>query len=103
MAQLLNVSRFIKTPLTKTRSGRDTYGVIEGFDRLKNITGDDYDSFTVDSSLSGRVDLIAHQFYGNSHLEWVIVIANRPKNPLNWPATGEVIKVPKNTFVRSLF
>jgi len=103
MAQLLNTSRFIKTPLTKTRSGRETYGVVEGFDRLKNIAGDNFQFFTVDSCLSGRPDLIAHQFYGNSHLEWVIVIVNRPKNPLNWPAAGEVIKIPNNTFIRSLF
>jgi len=103
MPSLLNTSRFIKTPLTKTRDGKDTYGIMQGFDSLKNIDGDNVESFSVDSAYSGRPDLIAQLFYGNSHLEWVIVIANRPKNTLNWPSAGDVIKIPRNTFVRSLF
>lgn len=103
MAQLLSTSRFIKTPLIKTRSGKSTYGIIEGFDRLKNIQGNEYQSFTVDNSIAGRPDKIAARFYGDPHLEWIIVLANRPKNPLNWPRAGEVIKVPFNNFVRSLF
>lgn len=103
MAQLLGTSRFIKTPLVKTRSGKDTYSIIEGFESLKELSGDNYQVYVVDSSYAARADLIAQNFYGDSHLEWVIVLANRPKNPLNWPAAGESIKVPRNTYVRSLF
>lgn len=103
MAQLLNTSRFIKTPLQKTREGKDTYGIIQGFDSLKNLSGEFYTMFTVDTCFAGRADLIAHNFYGDSHLEWIIVMVNRPKNPLNWPAAGDTIKIPKNTYVRSLF
>ena len=103
MARLLNTSRFIKTPLTATRDGRSTYGVFEGFEALKNIKGNEYQAFVVDGSFAGRADRIAKEFYGDPHLEWVIVIANRPKNPLNWPKTGDVIKIPNNTFVRGLF
>lgn len=103
MAVLLNTSRFIKTPLTKTRDGKDTYGIIQGFDSLRDIDGDNIESFLVDSCYSGRPDLIAQLFYGNPHLEWVIVFANRPKNTLNWPKAGSTIKIPRNTFVRSLF
>ena len=103
MAQLLGTSRFIKTPLIKTRDGKDTYSIIEGFESLKKLSGENFQYYVVENCFVGRVDLIANNFYGDSHLEWVIVLANSPKNPLNWPAAGASIKIPNNTYVRSLF
>lgn len=103
MAVLLNTSRFTKTSLVRTRNNKDTYGVMEGFDKLKSITGENYTFYTVDNSEYGRTDLLASKFYGNPHLEWVLVMANKPKNPMNWPSVGEVIIVPNPNFVRALF
>lgn len=103
MAQYLSTSRFIKTPLIMSRSGKSTYGVVQGFDRLKNIKGNEYNALLVDGTNRGRPDLIALDAYGDSHLGWVIVFANKPKNPLNWPEVGEVIKVPTRSFVRGLY
>lgn len=103
MATLLNTSRFINSSLIKTRSGRDTFGLVDGFDTLRNITGDNVTFYTADSSDVGRPDKLAAKFYGDPHLEWIIIFANRPKNPLNWPSAGDTIKIPNNSFVRSLF
>jgi len=102
MATLLGTSRFIKTPLIQSRSGKITYGLIEGFNKIKFITENNFTYYTVPNGLNGRPDLIARDYYGNSHLEWVIVLANRPKNTLNWPSIGDVIKIPNDSFVRSV-
>lgn len=98
---ILSTSRFFKTSLVLTRDGKETYGRMDGFDSIKNINGDNFTFYTVPNELEGRADLIADNFYGDSHLEWVLVIANAAKNPLNWPKSGEVIKVPDEEFVRS--
>lgn len=102
MANLSGVSRFKKTSLIKTKDGRETYGIMSGFDRIKNIKDDEFNFFTVSNGFEGRCDLIAAQNYGDPHLEWIIVISNRVKNPLNWPKAGDVIKLPRLDFVRSV-
>jgi hypothetical protein len=99
---VLSTSRFRYTPLVTTRSGNDTYGLVSGFDALKNMTDDQYDSWVVLNNFEGRPDLIAFEFYTNPQLEWVIVFANRSLNTLNWPKTGDLIKIPKKPFVESL-
>ena len=99
---VLSYSRFRNTSLILTKEGAETYGLMEGFNALKNMTGDQYFEWPTDNALAGRPDLIAHKFYNLSHYEWVIVFANHPRNPLNWPKSGEVIKIPKIEFVRTL-
>jgi len=102
MANLTGVSRFKKTSLIKTKRGIDTYGIMSGYDRIKNIQEDEFDFFNVTSGFEGRCDLIAAQNYGDPHLEWVIVISNRIKNPFNWPKAGDVIILPRSDFVRGV-
>jgi hypothetical protein len=98
----LSYSRFKYTPLVKTRNGSETYGLMSGFDALKNMTGEQYENWTVTNQYEGRPDLIANSFYHLSYYDFVIIIANRPKNPLNWPKTGDIIKIPNIDFVRTL-
>lgn len=100
---VLSFNRFRRSDLIKTRDGAETYGRMEVYgDLLRNISGDDLIEWNVDNQFEGRPDLIANLFYGVSHYEWIIVFANRPKNPLNWPKTGDTIKIPKRDFVRSI-
>lgn len=101
MAFISSSSRFRRTNLLKTRLGKDTYGLINGFDEIKFIKENNYQEYTVPNSEEGRPDLISVRFYGDPQKEWVIVLANHPKNPLNWPKTGDIIKVPYPSFVRS--
>ena len=102
MASLLPTSRFKYTSLIKTKDGKDTYSRMEGFDALKNISGENFQFYTVPNTVEGRPDLIASNFYGNQHLEWVLVIANHPTNPLNWPKSGDIIKIPNRSFINGL-
>lgn len=82
-----------------TRSGKTTYGRIEGFDNLKNPPASQLMSFTVPNYMEGRPDIISNMFYQTVQLEWVIVLANHPKNPLNWPKTGDTIVIPRKSYV----
>lgn len=102
MAYITSISRFKRTSLIKTRTGKDTYGRIEGFDQIKFINERNYSMYIVEAGFDGRPDLIAAEFYGDPQLEWVIVIANRPKNPLNWPEIGESIKIPNSAWLRGI-
>jgi hypothetical protein len=105
MAFLTGVSRFKNTDLIKSRSGKDTYGRVSGFDALKNITDDEsnYIKFVVSSGYEGKASLIASDNYGDPHLEWVLIFANHVLNPFNWPKAGETIIIPKLSFIRTLF
>lgn len=102
MASSTGVSRFRKTGLIQTRSGKDTYGIMSGYDELKNISEENYRMYYVEAGYEGRCDLIAFQQYGDPHLEWVLVFANRVKNPFNWPKAGETIKLPNSSYVRRI-
>ena len=96
-------SRFKYTPFSLTQSGQATYGLLTGLDSLINITGDNLlPPYVVPNGVSGRPDLIAYNFYNNSHYDWIIVLANRPFNLLGWPLTGSMIKIPTPLFVRTL-
>ena len=96
-------SRFKDTNFILTKDGHETYGLAEGLDALRTITGDQLDPpYRVPNSFESRPDLIANLKYDNSHLEWVIVLANRPKNTIGWPRAGDIIKIPKREFVRTL-
>lgn len=98
----LSYSRFRNTDLIRTRNGAETYGLMEGFDALKNMNGDQYDEWSTENGYDGRPDLISLKFYNLSFYDWVIVMGNRPKNTINWPKSGEVIKIPRMSFVRTL-
>lgn len=99
MANLTGVSRFKRSKLIQTRSGKATYGVID-YKSIKNIDEENYTLFRVETGFEGRSDLIAARQYGDPHLEWVIILANAVKNPLNWPRPGDVIKLPKLSYIR---
>jgi hypothetical protein len=98
----LSYSRFRNTKLITTRNGNETYGLMDGFDELKNLNGDQYDEWIVSNEYEGRPDLVSYNFYNVSFYDWIIVMSNRPKNTLNWPKTGESIKIPKLSFIRTL-
>lgn len=99
MASFTGVSRFRRSDLITTRSGRSTYGIVD-YESFKNIDEENYNLLRVNSGYEGRADLIAFEQYGDSHLGWVLVYANAVKNPLNWPKPGDLIKVPKSSYVR---
>lgn len=60
---------------------------------------DDY-FHTVQPHEEYRLDLIAHQYYKNALLWWVIASANNMTNPLIGPKSGDIIRIPS---IRTLY
>ena len=54
---------------------------------------------TVVSQFNGRPDLLSQHLYGTPEYFWVLVAFNRPVDTLNWPKSGELIKVPDITSI----
>lgn len=61
------------------------------FDELQD---DQIITLKVTTNDVGRPDLIAARFYGTPLLEWVIVMFNRPQEPMGWPLSNDVISFP---------
>lgn len=60
----------------------------------KNLRDDQINSFEVTPEFAGKPWAIADKLYNSPVLDWVIVLFNKPINPVNWPVVGTVIKVP---------
>ena len=95
-----STSRFTITEAI-IRDGKETFGrwTRPDFTDLDTLNEEDIIVFNVDSSFAGRPDLIAFDQYGSSLLEWVVVMSNRPKNPVGFPRIGSVIRLPSRSLV----
>lgn len=65
----------------------------------ENVDQKDIITIKVDNSIVGRPDKISMEYYGVPDLDWVIVMFNKPLNPLGWPLSGMVIKIPSKSVV----
>lgn len=98
-------SRFrISTPVT-TPEGAETFGLLTKYSFLdpKNLTQQQVIKLTITPNLVGRPDLIANQVYNSPVLDWVVVLFNKPLNPVGWPANGTVITLPVARIVLAAF
>ena len=97
-----SISRFFGTEII-TRNGVETFGRWSRPEFLvpENLADDDILSITVDNTRAGRPDQIAVDLYNSPFLEWVIVMFNRPQNPVGWPKSGQVIRAPSSDVVFS--
>lgn len=92
-------SRFKKTAQLIV-DGKETFGRWVEPSFLKERPADeDIRVFRVTSQLEGRPDLISHQVYGTSQLDWVLIAFNGVRNALNWPMAGDVIEYPSDNVV----
>lgn len=101
--QTNSLSRFNETePIV--RDGVSTFGLWIRPDviNIKDINEQDLVTIKVDQRHAGRPDVIANEQYGTSFLEWVVVMFNRPLNPLGWPQAGTIIKIPNRQVVSRL-
>jgi len=94
-------SRFSGTQIV-TKDGHVTFGLWTrpSFVDESLLDDDDVLEIAIDQDLAGRPDLIAQQQYGTPLLAWVVVMFNRPQNPLGWPLTGTTIRLPAASLVR---
>lgn len=95
-----NLSRF-KTTEPITIDQKETYGLWDPptYTNLTQLNTNQIITIKIDQSLAGRPDLIANKHYGTPLLEWVIIMSNKPQNPLGWPKTGQTIKIPNRTLI----
>lgn len=76
--------------------GVSTFGLLTKYPFLnpKNLTQQQVTKLTITPDLAGRPDLIAQKLYNSPVLDWVIVLFNKPLNPVGWPVNGAVISAP---------
>jgi hypothetical protein len=100
--QLDALSRFIRTENVR-KNNATTYGLWVRPRLLTEAELEESDIIKVpiDQEYNGRPDLIANNFYNDPMLEWVVIMFNRPADPLNWPKAGTVIKIPSKAVVFS--
>jgi hypothetical protein len=97
------LSRFANTdPII--HNGKEAYGlwVRPNVINPNVLNENDIQTIQITQHYAGRPDLIAVNEYGTPYLEWVVIMFNRPLNPLGWPQVGLLIKIPKRTIIRSL-
>jgi hypothetical protein len=58
--------------------------------------------FTVPPGGAGRLDLIAHKFFGTPELWWAIAQCNPEMDPMIGPQTSDVVQVPTRVRLASL-
>lgn len=81
-------------------NGNETFGTWSQADLfIRPKSPGDYFLYTVTNSYEGRPDLIAFEVYNSSELDWIIIAYNKPRQVLNWPIAGDVIKVPRASVV----
>jgi hypothetical protein len=98
--KLDSTSRFTQTEPV-IHNGREAFGLWKRPDALNPdmIDEDSIVMFPIDQRLAGRPDIIAQEQYGTPLLEWIIIMFNKPLNPLGWPKVGTVIRMPRRDVV----
>jgi hypothetical protein len=96
-------SRFnLSTPIMF--NGVETFGLLTQFPFLdpNNLEPSQIQNITITPDLAGKPWAIANKLYNSPVLDWVIVLFNKPLNPVGWPKNGTVIKAPVVTVVLPL-
>lgn len=63
------------------------------------LNPDDEITYVVTNDVEGKPHSIAYEIYGTTLLDWVVLAYNAPRSTLNWPKTGDVIKLPRKSLV----
>lgn len=85
-------------------NGVETFGLITKYPFLdpNNLSESDIITLTITPDLVGKPWAIANQLYNSPVLDWVIVLFNKPLNPVGWPQNGTIIRAPKDSVVLPL-
>lgn len=84
------ISRYQNNPTKKTIDGREVYQS----KIYPNIELRDTDLY-VATELGDRLDTLAHQFYNDSSLWWIIASANNIHNGQIGLAEGTILRIPE--------
>jgi hypothetical protein len=82
-------------------NGVEAFGIMTKhfFLDQNNLKDDQIISVEITPDLAGKPWAVANKLYNSPVLDWVIVLFNRPINPVNWPYIGTVIKAPIESVV----
>ena len=100
MADLGDNTRFFNTE-SIIINGLETLGRWSEPQFLRSADESDMYAYQVNNTKEGRPDLIAEELYDAPELSWVLISFNQIRQPLNWPAAGQVIKYPSRSLVFS--
>jgi hypothetical protein len=83
------------------RNGKETFGLWVRSQAVNpaQLDQNKIQTIKIDQRLAGRPDIIANDLYGSPLLEWVVIMFNRPQNPLGWPPAGIIIRMPTRDVV----
>ena len=81
--------------------GIETFGLMKKhfFLDKNNLRDEDIISVDITPAFAGKPWMIANEYYNSPVLDWVVVMFNKPLNPVNWPHIGTVIKIPVQSVV----
>jgi len=103
------MNRYIKTKIFVddfVKPNVQRYGIWVVPHIIKNpdvpLKTDQYTNYTVAMGDIGRMDLLAHKFYGDSTLWWVIAYYSGVKNPLTDMYVGQVLVIPSSELVGNM-
>jgi len=92
---ILPYSRFgVSEPIIV--DNQETFGLLTRYSFLdaSNLEDEEIGRFEVRPPFHERPDLISNQIYNVPSLHWVIILFNNPRQTLNWPPNGTVIRYP---------
>lgn len=74
----------------------ETFGLLTKYPFLNaaNLEDSQIQTITVTQEMAGNPPMISNKLYRTPMLDWVIVLFNKPLNPVNWPQTGSIIRAP---------
>lgn len=84
-------SRYSLTDIINFKN-KITYGLFKNLPWIENASLENIGTFVVTTELEGKPDLISNSLYGTPDYYWVLILLNKPLDPLDWPKTGQVIK-----------
>ena len=98
IANVASTSRFVDTDFITPRE----YGLwqVPNFLQPGFLADKEILALKIDSSMAGRPDLIANKYYQSVSLDWIVIMFNKPLNPLGWPTIGTIIKIPTSAAVQ---
>ena len=101
---MLNPGTLSRFRLTETIiiDGKETFGLWKPFTftELSDLNNEDIITVKINNSFAGRPDLIAQKYYGSPSLEWIVIMSNKPQNPLGWPRINEIVRLPISRLVK---
>ena len=93
MAILPHYSRYVGVN-SVVHNGHKSFGLYLIPSTILNIPSSSLVSVEIVSGLEGRPDLISNKYYYTPYYDWVIIMYNRPINPIGWPKLGSTILIP---------